>query len=197
VLPAPAPPGGPGELVPVGWLGWPREQNSAIGGARGEGDRSPRMMPLLAPAPWHIGAVTTRDAAPGLYRPGGGFMIEVVGLGTPLCERLGMERPAFARAGAAAGPDLVAAVPNAGRSGGVGAAGARQRRSGGGGVVLGRPGPLSRWRNRPGAGAGPGGIGRGGGRGRRRFGVNTVIAPVLVQDTVRNRKGRPLWLARQ
>jgi NAD(P)H-dependent flavin oxidoreductase YrpB (nitropropane dioxygenase family) len=38
-------------------------------------------------------------------------MIEVVGPGTPLCPRLGIEYPVFcAGTGAAAGPDLVAAV---------------------------------------------------------------------------------------
>jgi nitronate monooxygenase len=49
-----------------------------------------------------------------------------VGLGTPLCRRLGIEHPVWcAGMGAAAGPDLVAAVSNAGGLGALGAAGAR------------------------------------------------------------------------
>ena len=52
-------------------------------------------------------------------------MIGVVGLGTPLCQRLGIEHPIWcAGMGAAAGPDLVAAVSNAGGLGVLGAAGA-------------------------------------------------------------------------
>src|SRR5690349_6695969 len=52
-------------------------------------------------------------------------MIGVVGLGTPLCERLGIEYPVWcAGMGAAAGPELVAAVSNAGGLGVLGAAGA-------------------------------------------------------------------------
>jgi nitronate monooxygenase len=48
-----------------------------------------------------------------------------VGLGTPLCQRLGIEHPVWcAGMGAAAGPDLVAAVSNAGGLGVLGAAGA-------------------------------------------------------------------------
>jgi NAD(P)H-dependent flavin oxidoreductase YrpB (nitropropane dioxygenase family) len=51
-------------------------------------------------------------------------MIGVVGLGTPLCQRLGIEHPVWcAGMGAAAGPDLVAAVSNAGGLGVLGAAG--------------------------------------------------------------------------
>jgi NAD(P)H-dependent flavin oxidoreductase YrpB (nitropropane dioxygenase family) len=51
-------------------------------------------------------------------------MIGVVGLGTPLCRRLGIEHPVFsAGMGAAAGPDLVAAVSNAGGLGVLGASG--------------------------------------------------------------------------
>jgi nitronate monooxygenase/enoyl-[acyl-carrier protein] reductase II len=52
-------------------------------------------------------------------------MIGVVGLGTPLCQRLGIEHPVWcAGMGAAAGPELVAAVSNAGGLGVLGAAGA-------------------------------------------------------------------------
>jgi NAD(P)H-dependent flavin oxidoreductase YrpB (nitropropane dioxygenase family) len=58
-------------------------------------------------------------------------MIEVVRLGTPLCQRLGIEHPIFcAGMGAAAGPELAAAVSGAGGLG-VLAAAARQKRSGG------------------------------------------------------------------
>jgi nitronate monooxygenase len=49
-------------------------------------------------------------------------MIGVVGLETPLCQRLGIEHPVFCVGiGAAAGPDLVAAVSNAGGLGVLGA----------------------------------------------------------------------------
>jgi nitronate monooxygenase len=52
-------------------------------------------------------------------------MIGVVGLGTPLCQRLGIEHPVWcAGMGAAAGPELVAAVSEAGGLGVLGAAGA-------------------------------------------------------------------------
>jgi nitronate monooxygenase len=52
-------------------------------------------------------------------------MIGIVGLGTPLCQRLSIEHPVFcAGMGAAAGPDLVAAVSNAGGLGVLGAGGA-------------------------------------------------------------------------
>ena len=62
---------------------------------------------------------------PGLRQPFAGFMIGSVGLGTPLCRRLGIEHPVLnAGMGAAAGPDLVAAVSNAGGLGVLGAAGA-------------------------------------------------------------------------
>ena len=51
-------------------------------------------------------------------------MIVAVGLGTPLCQRLGIEYPVWcAGMGAAAGPGLVAAVSNAGGLGVLGAAG--------------------------------------------------------------------------
>ena len=60
-----------------------------------------------------------------LRRVTAGFMIEVVRLGTPLCQRLGIEHPIFcAGMGAAAGPELVAAVSGAGGLGVLGAAGA-------------------------------------------------------------------------
>jgi len=81
-------------------------------------------MPLPAPAPWHTGAVTTPDAAPGLCRAGAGFMIEVVGLGTPLCQRLAWNGRLLRGPGPRRDRDLVAAVPNAGRYGVLGAAAA-------------------------------------------------------------------------
>ena len=56
-----------------------------------------------------------RQRVPGLRGAAAGLMIGVVGLGTPLCRRLGIEHPVWcAGMGAAAGPDLVAAVSNAG-----------------------------------------------------------------------------------
>jgi NAD(P)H-dependent flavin oxidoreductase YrpB (nitropropane dioxygenase family) len=67
-----------------------------------------------------------------------------VGLGTPLCQRLGIEHPVWcAGMGAAAGPDLVAAVSNAGGLGVLGAAGAPpeeiRRRTGQVRELTGRP----------------------------------------------------------
>ncbi|HEX9529183.1 MAG TPA: nitronate monooxygenase, partial [Streptosporangiaceae bacterium] len=80
---------------------------------------------MLLRARWHLGMVTTGNLAPGLRPVCAGFMIEAVGLGTPLCQRLGIEHPVLcAGMGAAAGPDLVAAVSNAGGLGVLGAAGA-------------------------------------------------------------------------
>jgi nitronate monooxygenase len=60
-----------------------------------------------------------------LRRIDAGLMIGAVGLGTPLCQRLGIEYPVWcAGMGAAAGPELVAAVSNAGGLGVLGAAAA-------------------------------------------------------------------------
>ncbi|HLQ56490.1 MAG TPA: nitronate monooxygenase [Streptosporangiaceae bacterium] len=71
-------------------------------------------------------------------------MIEAVGLGTPLCERLGIEHPVFcAGMGSAAGPELVAAVSNAGGFGVLGASGCTpeeiRRRAGRVRELTGRP----------------------------------------------------------
>ena len=86
-----------------------------------------------------MGTVTTRDPVPvarsrprscatwhgRLRRVAARFMIEVVRPGTPLCPRLGVEYPVFcAGTGAAAGPDLVAAVSAAGGLRVLGAGGA-------------------------------------------------------------------------
>jgi hypothetical protein len=69
-----------------------------------------------------------------LRRVAVGLMIEVVRLGTPLCQRLGIEHPIFcAGMGAAAGPELVAAVSASAGLGVLGAAG--------GDPAAGRPGP--------------------------------------------------------
>src|ERR1700730_13152412 len=82
-----------------------------------------RLMLLLAAG--LAGVVGTRVLGPGLRWAGAGLMIRVMGLGTPLCQRLGGEHPVWcAGTGAAAGPDLVAAVSNAGGLGVLGAAGA-------------------------------------------------------------------------
>jgi nitronate monooxygenase len=65
-----------------------------------------------------------RDLAAGLRPVCVGFMIGAVGLDTPLCQRLGIEHPVWcAGMSAAAGPDLVAAVSNAGGLGVLGASG--------------------------------------------------------------------------
>jgi NAD(P)H-dependent flavin oxidoreductase YrpB (nitropropane dioxygenase family) len=71
-------------------------------------------------------------------------MIGAVGLGTPLCQRLGIEHPVFcAGMGAAAGPELVAAVSGAGGFGVLGASGCSpaeiRRRAGRVRELTGRP----------------------------------------------------------